>query len=506
MDATKNMDSVFAACTESELDFDVMFDDDDSIIDSIAGVDEAGNLLTGEDFDWEAFDALGESDDLVGENPDFDYPNDEKGSDFENSKDKPVEIGGEVGDGKEVSGKENSAESQAYDDKKEIDDAIGVNDKQQTALETGDLGTMDNIKDTEAEKLVCPACGKNPCECKNMSENALLDRVLSILDEGDCEVGADSPIDDPCDCATRAGKDNGVDNTEGENQEVLGAAIDGNSDKDPIADDIDDAEARDGKTDPVKDTEGVDQDVVGAALEDTDINDFLLNLVEESEEVDAVEDNAPDEDEATGAPDESCKEDASEGPIEDDDAAERMGDTSDAAVETEACNKESDDTTDDEDDMDKLEESTIDELFNLLEGDDPIADDIDDAEARDGKADPVKDTEGVDQDVVGAALEANDFLDDVIGEADPDEVLVDDKINSDAALVDDKVAQDLENDADIEVAKEAAEDDTLSEEEEDQAIENIDAESDSDEGFDINSGTDDDELIDAIINGDIEDL
>ena len=109
MDATKNMDSVFAACTESELDFDVMFDDDDSIIDSIAGVDEAGNLLTGEDFDWEAFDALGESDDLVGENPDFDYPNDEKGSDFENSKDKPVEIGGEVGDGKEVSGKENSS-------------------------------------------------------------------------------------------------------------------------------------------------------------------------------------------------------------------------------------------------------------------------------------------------------------------------------------------------------------------------------------------------------------
>ena len=120
MNAAKNMDSVFAACTESELDFDVMFDDDDSIIDSIAGVDEAGNLLTGEDFDWEAFDALGEGEDMVGENPDFDYPNDEVGSNYEDSKDRKIEVGGEVGDGKEVSGKEKSAEAQAYDDTRKL--------------------------------------------------------------------------------------------------------------------------------------------------------------------------------------------------------------------------------------------------------------------------------------------------------------------------------------------------------------------------------------------------
>ena len=506
MNAAKNMDSVFAACTESELDFDVMFDDDDSIIDSIAGVDEAGNLLTGEDFDWEAFDALGEGEDMVGEKPDFDYPNDEVGSNFEDSKDRKIEVGGEVGDGKEVSGKENSAESQAYDDTKEIDDSIGLNDKQQTSLEGGDLGTMDNIKDTEAEKLVCPKCGKNPCECKKVSEASRLDMILDFLNE------EESPIDDPCDCAQRAGQaGNGVSDTEGKDQEVIGAAMDGNTKEDPIADDIDDAEARAGKADPVQDTEGKDTHAVGAALEDVDFNDELLSFIEAEEleegckkeeaEVDAEEDNTPEEDTK-----EACKEDASEGPLEDDDVAERSGATSDAAVETESCKKESDDAEVDDDE--NLEEATVDELLSLLDEEtkDPIEDDIDDAEARAGKADPVKDTEGVDQDPVGAALEANDFLDDVIDAVDPDEQLVPDKINLDDFLLGDEVVQDLDNDADIKVAKESAEEDAIEDEQEDEAIENIDAESDSEGGAEIESDYDDDELIDAIINGDIEDL
>ena len=520
MNAAKNMDSVFAACTESELDFDVMFDDDDSIIDSIAGVDEAGNFLTGEDFDWEAFDALGEDSDMVGEKPDFDYPNDEVGSNFEDSKDRKIEVGGEVGDGKEVSGKENSAEAHAYDDTKDIDDSIGLNDKQQTSLEAFDLidlietdevkmGTMDNIKNTEAEKLVCPKCGKNPCECKKVSEASQLDMVLDLLNE------EESPIDDPCDCAQRAGKaGNGVSDTEGKDQEVIGAAMDGNTKEDPIADDIDDAEARAGKADSVQDTEGKDTHAVGAALEDVDFNAELLSLIEaeeeleegckkeEAEEVDAEEDNTPPEEDKQ----ESCKEDASEGPLEDDDVAERSGATSDAAVETESCKKESDDVEADDDE--DLEESTLDMIFDLLdeETQDPIEDDIDDAEARAGKADPVKDTEGVDQDPVGAALEANDFLDDIINAVDPDEQIVPDNINLDAFLLGDEVVQDLDNDADIKVAKESTEDDVIDDEQEDEAIENIDDESDSEGGANIESDYDDDELIDAVINGDIEDL
>jgi hypothetical protein len=196
MKAAKGMDSVFADSTERELEFDAMFDDDDSIIDVIAGVDEAGIPLTGEDFDWEAFDAMCESD-MVGENPDFDYPNDEVGSNYEGSKDDKPEIGGEVGDGKEVSGKENSEESHAYDDTKEIDDSIGLNDKQQTKLEAAEevkLGTMDNIKGTEAEKLVCPHCGKNPCECEGTSESYEIEQdILDLLE------AEDAIADDICD-------------------------------------------------------------------------------------------------------------------------------------------------------------------------------------------------------------------------------------------------------------------------------------------------------------------
>ena len=60
MSETRNLDSVFADCTEAELGFEAMFDEDDSIIDHIAGVDEAGVPLTGPDFDW---DSLTEADD-----------------------------------------------------------------------------------------------------------------------------------------------------------------------------------------------------------------------------------------------------------------------------------------------------------------------------------------------------------------------------------------------------------------------------------------------------------
>lgn len=523
MNAAKNMDSVFSACTESELDFDVMFDDDDSIIDSIAGYDEAGNLLTGEDFDWEAFDALGEADDMVGEKPDFDYPNDEIGSDYEDSKNRDIEMGGEVGDGRTVSGREKSAESQAYDDTKDIDDSIGLNDKQQTKLEAFDildlmeeydfmdeaddveLGTMDNIKDTEAEKLVCPACGKNPCECKSTKESyTIIDDLIDMLNEE-----SESPIDDPCDCAQRAGKaGTGISDTEGKDQEIIGAAMDGHTKEDPIADDIDDADARGGKADSVQDTEGKDTHTVGAALEGYEIEADILSLIEAEEAKEEEEDEAT-EDETEGC----CKEDAAEGPLEDDDPAERSGEVSDTTVETEACKKEEADVDAEEDDDDteedvKESEFIVDTLLDILdeETEDPIADDIDDEEARSGKADPVKDTEGVDQDPVGAALEASDFLDDIIDAVDPDEQLVPDNINLDDFLLGSEVIQDLVDDSDIKVAKESAEEDVIDDDQDDDAIENIDSESDSEGGADIESGYDDDELIDAIINGDVEDL
>ena len=73
MKVAKNMDSVFANCTDDELMFDILFDDDETIIDILAGVDEAGNLVTESYIDEDSFD---EADDMVGENPDFEYQND----------------------------------------------------------------------------------------------------------------------------------------------------------------------------------------------------------------------------------------------------------------------------------------------------------------------------------------------------------------------------------------------------------------------------------------------
>ena len=49
--ACKNMDSVFDNCTNDELDFDVIFDEDDELIDTVCGVKENGEPLTGVDFE-----------------------------------------------------------------------------------------------------------------------------------------------------------------------------------------------------------------------------------------------------------------------------------------------------------------------------------------------------------------------------------------------------------------------------------------------------------------------
>ena len=506
MNAAKGMDSVFADSTEKELEFDAMFDDDDSIIDVIAGVDEAGIPLTGEDFDWEAFDAMCESD-QVGDKPDFDYPNDEVGSDYEGTDDDDLEIGGEIGDGKEVSGKENSAESQAYDDTKEVDDSIGLNDTQQTKLEAFDLlslmeeeevelGTMDNIKGTEAEKLVCPACGKNPCECSVEEGFGIEADVLDLLE-------AEDPIaDDIDDADARDGKADSVGDTEGKDTKLFGAGLDGSGNEDPIADDIDDVDARDGKADSVGDTEGKDQNAVGAALEAFDI----LNLMEEAEEVDATEDNTADESE------DECnvKEDAAEGPLEDDDPAERAGETSDAAIETESyyINNDVLSLIEAEEEVDATEDNTADDSEDECTKEDGSEGVIEDEDSEDERAGKVKhdtsNVEGEKQEVIGAALESDDFLDDAIDEADPDEWLLD--IVDGDELVGDEVVQDLDDNSEIKVAKEDVAEEAMADEQEDDAIEDIDSESDDEGPANIESDYDDDDLIDAIINGDIEDL
>jgi hypothetical protein len=108
MKVAKNMDSVFANCTSDELDFDLMFDEDDSLIDAVCGVNEAGIPWTGPD-------------------PETEYQVDGDASysekDAEGSKDVDLPISGEAG--KDGPYKGNSAESQAHDVTPGIKKAIG---------------------------------------------------------------------------------------------------------------------------------------------------------------------------------------------------------------------------------------------------------------------------------------------------------------------------------------------------------------------------------------------
>ena len=49
MQAAKNMDSVFDGCTDSELDFDIIFDEDDTLIEAVMGFNEDGSSMIGGD-------------------------------------------------------------------------------------------------------------------------------------------------------------------------------------------------------------------------------------------------------------------------------------------------------------------------------------------------------------------------------------------------------------------------------------------------------------------------
>lgn len=210
MKVAKNMDSVFSASTQDELEFDIYFDDDDSIIDTVAGCDENGNPWTGPD-------------------PEDVYQKDGDGSNddpAEGSKDEDLEVGGEVGDGKEVSGKEDSAESKADEVTPDIKKAIGESsdpltdddEAERAGKEPKDIGTVnteatakevvdteyakltkepvkdadtDNILTQEAEK-VCETCGKPMSECKcSQKEATLSDLIVKKITEAPEVTGSD---------------------------------------------------------------------------------------------------------------------------------------------------------------------------------------------------------------------------------------------------------------------------------------------------------------------------
>ena len=294
MKAAKNMDSVFANCTQDELDFDVLFDYDDTIIDFIAGVDESGIPLTGPDFDYSKIlaeaDMLEDQDDKKereGEVAHKEAP--------EGSKDVDLEIGAEVGDGKEVTGKEKSSESEAHDMVK-----LGSETAQQVAVQ--------KAMEIAAKKF---ADQKEDC-CKENSDyegyGELVEAVINgfmnedeIMSENASNIAiatADFLIKECADAEAREGK---VDpenkgNVEGVKSEVIDNQTKGSASGDPIADDCD-QEARDGKVAPDKNVEGIATRIMGAAMESAsgdihkDIDDQTLDNGVESMNKDIVPDS-----------------------------------------------------------------------------------------------------------------------------------------------------------------------------------------------------------------------
>ncbi len=461
MKVAKNMDSVFSNCTDDELMFDVLFDDDETIIEALVGSDKM-NAITAQAM-------LEEGEDMVGENPDFDYQNDGDASysekDAEGTKEVKPEIGGEVGDGKEVSGKENSAEANAHDTKDE-EEAIGLNDKQQTALESTDEGPLEDDDKAERE-------GEVPDT--TVETEAYLDSLLGMLETGD-------PIEDsecPDDCDKRFGADAGIHDTEGKSTEVLGASIVGDANTDPIVD-LDDQEQREGKAEN-KNTEGVKTQVVGAALEATDDSSE-----EEGDPGDESDEEAQNESFTIGDELLAMLE-ADEDPLEDsecpNDSDVRAG--ADAGVDdTEGVSTE------------------VPGAANAGESkEDPIEDPEcpNDSDVRAGADAGVDDTEGVSTHVIGAAMEADEsYLDDMLDALDDEDDII--SIANGEDVVPNSVKNNGTDDSQIKVG-EAVTPDELVDDEDEKDIEAIDSEKVPEGSSDYDYDYSDDELIDAVISG-----
>ena len=281
MKVANNMDSVFADCTKDELDFDVMFDEDDCLIDLVAGFNEAGEPETGynpeETYEFqlkeEAEDPLTDKCDCArregdvkdaGEAPEGSEKNQDK--DFETPE----------GMAKEVPGSGNSEESKAHDVTKEIEDSIKeaaedpITDKDDAERREGKVKDASSNVEGEKQEVIdaaqegcskeacakeeapadakeekCENCGNPLSQCKCSVSEGIIAKILKNrekkLNEANVEsqtddtfekkIGAEGgekdsgPLQDKDDAAQREGKEKEAsNNVEGEKQEVIDAA------------------------------------------------------------------------------------------------------------------------------------------------------------------------------------------------------------------------------------------------------------------------------------------
>ena len=135
-------DTVFANANDEELEFDVMFDQEDSLIDTVVGCNEAGDPLTGAEACPAATAEERSCDDC---NPDY-----EKDIDAPDTKDAPKDAEGTVGYDFETS-PENKGEvdDNTKPEAEEVDGETDYQEKEVTdkGVEDTVTGTIDNDKD-----------------------------------------------------------------------------------------------------------------------------------------------------------------------------------------------------------------------------------------------------------------------------------------------------------------------------------------------------------------------
>lgn len=293
MKVAKNMDSVFADCTEKELDFDILFDDEDTLIDLVAGVDESGEYITGKNPEYGEFiynedgtayadgsplnkDSIEDKDseDLRDGDVKYNTPGETEGEDTNDVKDNDKEW--------KVNG-DNSAMDKAHDVTPEIKDAIG-----------------------EEKEEICKGCGKplSDCECSleefvamNFSDFDLfsedteseVSKYTDTTFEKELSGSKEDTISDKDDAKLRDGdaKYNTPGNTEGESQDVIGAEYESAFDDDYLVNlalecgDAEDAENSDQTVPDCVNTDGSSNNI-GPDYTKADMNDLneadLINL------------------------------------------------------------------------------------------------------------------------------------------------------------------------------------------------------------------------------------
>jgi hypothetical protein len=271
MKVANNMDSVFADSTKDELDFELMFDDDDCLIDLVEGYDEMGNLMTGENpeeiyemqLDEEGNDPIADKCDC-GQREGNVKPGNEAPEGSEKNQDGDFET--PEGMTKEVPGTGNSAESKADEVTPEIKDAIGeeadpIEDKDDAEQREGKVDKSGSVEGEKQEVVgaaqeaasekasekeeICEGCGKPISECTCSVSEAIIRKVKNesvdtsketdkdidkkIKSEEDSKLDGEA-IEDKDDAAQREGEVDKSGSVEGEKQEVVGAAQEAASD------------------------------------------------------------------------------------------------------------------------------------------------------------------------------------------------------------------------------------------------------------------------------------